>query len=75
MMKDVAAPAGGEVALVVARCADGMATEWKRGRRRWQRIWSRRGEPVLRAAPQPGNTDELLTSIDPLMAVRWQGLR
>ncbi|WP_156161789.1 hypothetical protein [Nocardia vulneris] len=75
MMKDVAAPAGGEVALVVARCADGMATEWKRGRRRWQIMWSRRGESVPREAPHPGNTDELLTSIDPLVAVRWQGLR
>ncbi|OCF85765.1 hypothetical protein AW168_35090 [Nocardia brasiliensis] len=74
-MKDVAAPAGGEVALVVARCADGMATEWKRGTRWWQTMWSRRSESVLREAPQPSNTGELLTSIDPFVAVRWQGLR
>ncbi|QIS05478.1 hypothetical protein F5X71_27025 [Nocardia brasiliensis] len=75
MMKDVAAPGGGEVALVVARCADGVATEWNRGRRRWQIMWSRRGEPARRDVPRPATSEELWEGVDPFMAVRWQGVR
>ncbi|PXX69355.1 hypothetical protein DFR70_1021044 [Nocardia tenerifensis] len=73
MMDNVAAPGG--VAVAVARVAEGVAAEWRRGRQWLAPRWARRELPVAQGSPMPANAEELLLGVDPLIAVRWRGSR
>lgn len=73
MMKDVAVQSDGGVALAVARMADSVVAEWKRGRRWLAQTPTRRDQSVAEATPVPERANELLAQVDPLVAVRWRG--
>ncbi|MEV6554371.1 hypothetical protein AB0M22_01530 [Nocardia sp. NPDC051756] len=73
MMENVAGRADGGVVPAVARLIDGLAAEWKRGRRRLPPMWSRRDELAAKESLTPVHVDDLLLGVDPLIAVRWRG--
>ncbi|WP_405166273.1 hypothetical protein OG203_15010 [Nocardia sp. NBC_01499] len=73
MMENTAVRADGGVAMAVARLADSLAAEWKRGRLRLTPMWSRRDELAAKESLTAANTGDLLLRLDPLVAVRWRG--
>ncbi|MFB8279043.1 hypothetical protein [Nocardia colli] len=73
MMENVAVRPEDGVVPAVARLAESLVAEWKRGRRRLPPMWSRRDELAVRESPGPANADDLLLGLDPLIAVRWRG--
>ncbi|MFG1791089.1 hypothetical protein [Nocardia sp. NPDC049149] len=73
MMKDVAAPGQGGLAVAVAWMADRVGAEWTAGLKRLASTWSRRGEPELMDARVRPDAKDLLVQVDPLVAVRWRG--
>ncbi|MFI6041147.1 hypothetical protein ACIA8C_05905 [Nocardia sp. NPDC051321] len=73
MMENTAVRTDGGVAMTVARLADSVVAEWKRGRQRLAPMWSRRDELAMKESLTAANADDLLTRLDPLVAVRWRG--
>ncbi|MFI6169248.1 hypothetical protein ACIBCN_20885 [Nocardia sp. NPDC051052] len=71
MMKDVAVQSNGGVAL--ARIADSVVAEWKRGLRWLESTRAHPDEPVAKARAVPQSANELLLRVDPMIAVRWRG--
>lgn len=75
MVKDIAVPGEGGVVTAVARMADSVVAEWKRGRQRLHRKWPRRVEWAAQESLIRPNADDMLERLDPLSAVRWRGSR
>lgn len=73
MTENVAVRADGGIAMTVARLADGVVAEWKRGRQRLAPMWSRRDELAAKESLTPANANDLVMRLDPLVAVRWRG--
>lgn len=73
MMENAAVRADVGAALTVARLADTVLTEWKRGRQRLAPMWSRRDELAAKESPTAANAADLVLRLDPLIAVRWRG--
>ncbi|WP_069161487.1 hypothetical protein [Nocardia altamirensis] len=73
MVKDVAVPGQGGLAVAVARMVDRLVAEWTAGQQRLTSTRSRSGDAAATSLRERPNAEDLLMRVDPLIAVRWRG--